>query len=72
MLAQCQLGIKTSGCKALHKSHLDDLENRLRLRNVKLVEVHDSTSKEEQSIFLEIGYDGARNERFRFLLTVWV
>lgn len=70
MWAQCHLGIKTSGCKALQKSHTDDLENRLRLRNVKLVEVHDSMSKEEQSILLEIGYDGARNERFRFLLTV--
>lgn len=59
-----------SGCKALHKGRTDDLENKLRLRNVKLVEELESMSKGKQCIFLEICYDGARNERFRFLLTV--
>lgn len=42
----------------MHKGHADDLENRLRFRNVKLVEVPKSTNKDKQCIFLEIDYDG--------------
>lgn len=54
----------------MHKGQSDDLENRLRLRNVKVVQELESMSKGKQCLFLEIDYDGARDERLRFLLTM--
>lgn len=69
MWAPCHLAMNTNDCKAL-KGHTDDLENRLTLRNLKVVGVYKGTRKESWCIFLQIVYDCARNEWFEYFFTV--